>query len=213
MRHGAVLVRVSANRIVRKGEEYAKEHIEGENTDNEKENTVAFSRNENRMVNQEPDDSIDNDESSEDEKVDDSENQVIDDNVDNDEGLDHTEVDEEVVDIEETLIEENGKRKRRQEDPAPAQKIVCLEDEGNGTRPVKRLIYPPSEQTKMLLKRGDIIEFEDEGQITKATIMSREKITGRYYNYFNVHCEDGMTRNINGERVNISTTVIRSNTN
>ena len=39
VRHGAVLVRVSANRIIRKGEEYAKDNMEGESIDNEKENT------------------------------------------------------------------------------------------------------------------------------------------------------------------------------
>ena len=201
VRHGAVLVRVSANRIVRKGEEYAKENIEGENIDNEKENSVASdSRNQARVT---IDDNLDIDEGSDDDKVDDLENQVIDVSIENDEGSDHSEIDKEVVDMEETLIEENGKRKRSQEKHAPAQKIVRLEDEGNGTRPAKRLIYPPSEQAKMMFKRGDIIEFEDEGQITKATIMNREKITGRYYNYFNVHCEDGITRNINGERVNI----------
>ena len=143
------------------------------------------------IVDQETDGSLDNDEISDDDRVDDLENHVVGDNIDNDEGPDHSEVDKDVVDMEETLIEENGKRKRSQEEHAAAQKIVRLEDEGNGTRPVKRLIYPPSEQAKMIFKRGDIIEFEDEGQITKATIINREKITGRYYNYFNVQCEDG----------------------
>ena len=212
VRHGAVLVRVSANRIVRKGEEYAKDNIEGDGMDNEKENTVVSdSRNQDRMtgtiddkiVNKETDDSLDNDETSDDDRVDDLENHVIDDIIDNDEGSEHSEVDKEAVDMEETLIEENGKRKRSQEGHVPAQKIVRLEDEGKEARSVKRLIYPPSEQAKMMLKRGDIIEFEDEGQITKATVMNREKITGRYYNYFNVQCEDGNTRNINGERVSI----------
>ena len=204
VRHGAVLVRVSANRIIRKGEEYTKDNIEGENIDNEKDNTVVSgSSNQDGVVNQELDDSLDNDETADDDRVDDVEDQVIDKNIDNDEGPDNSEVDNEIVDMDETSIEDNGKRKRSREEHAPAQKIVRLEDEENGTRPVKRLVYPPSQQAKMMLKRGDIIEFEDEGQITKATIMNREKITGRYYNYFNVQCDDGNTKNINGEKVNI----------
>ena len=102
VRHGAVLVRVSANRIVRKGEEYVKENIEGENIDNEKENTVASdSRNQARVT---IDDNLDIDEGSDDDKVDDLENQVIDVSIENDEGSDHSEIDKEVVDMEETHI-------------------------------------------------------------------------------------------------------------
>ena len=67
---------------------------------------------------------------------------------------------------------------------------------------VKRTKFSPSKGDKLKFKRGDFIEFEEQGRVSKATILNREKVTGRFYNYFNVQCEDGSTRNINGEKVN-----------
>ena len=67
--------------------------------------------------------------------------------------------------------------------------------------PIKKVIYPTSTQEKIKLKQGDFIEFETEGRMIKATVINREKASGRFYNYFNVQCEDGMTRNIDGERI------------
>ena len=58
-----------------------------------------------------------------------------------------------------------------------------MEDAKNRIVPVKKhIVYPPSTQAKMQLKRGDFVEFENDGQLIKATIINREKATGRFYN-------------------------------
>ena len=35
----------------------------------------------------------------------------------------------------------------------------------------------------------------------RASVLNREKLSGRYYNYFNIRGEDGLSRNIDGERI------------
>ena len=90
---------------------------------------------------------------------------------------------------ESTVIESNGKRKRKEEN-----------------LPVKRsrqIAFPPSVKPKMNLKRGDLIEFGEEGRYVRAKIVNREKATGKFYNYFNVECEDGTAININGEKLDL----------
>ena len=37
-----------------------------------------------------------------------------------------------------------------------------------------------------------------DGQLIKATIINREKVNGRFYIYFNIECDDGEIRNIDG---------------
>ena len=55
---------------------------------------------------------------------------------------------------------------------------------------------------KINLRKDDVIEFEENGEIVVASIVNREKVTGGYYNYFNVRGEDGLMRNINLEQAN-----------
>ena len=69
-------------------------------------------------------------------------------------------------------------------------------------RPSKKtgVIFPRNTKEKIKLKKDDMIEFDEAGEIVTATVLSREKVSGRYYNYFNVRGEDGILRNIDLER-------------
>ena len=58
----------------------------------------------------------------------------------------------------------------------------------------KKTSYPTSKQAKIKLKKDDQIELEIDGKWIGATVLSREKTSGRYYNYFNVVGEDGQSR-------------------
>ena len=236
VRHGSVLIRVSANRIVRKGEEFAKEitgedniedNIEASYSGNQKVRTVSVDDSDEETedeapkeagdtengatleVNAEPDDSrsCDDDVENVHERLLDhtlhsppaggggvggqegevasrkllsgsyeslpqplpmhpGEPQQIDTSK-SDDGLDIEEEensqemeDERAGSLEETMVEDNGKRKRRREDFAPAHKIARLEDEITQMVPVKKTAFPPSTEPKSLLKRVDTIELE-----------------------------------------------------
>ena len=95
-------------------------------------------------------------------------------------------------------------------EPANSNDITTQVESNDGKRKrsvtpqlaTKRLKFSPSKGEKLRFKRGDLIEFEEQGSVSRATILNREKVTGRFYNYFNVQCEDGSTRNINGGKVN-----------
>ena len=99
-----------------------------------------------------------------------------------------------------TIIGENGKRKRNEIEEPPAEKRLAVQGVEDQIIPVK-VVHPPNTQEKIKLRRGDSIEFENDGTVIRATVLNREKASGKYYNYFNVNCEDGVTRNIDGERV------------
>ena len=58
----------------------------------------------------------------------------------------------------------------------------------------------PMNLEKIQLKKDDVIEFDDNGETIKATVINREKVSGNFYNYFNVCGEDGLMRNVNLER-------------
>ena len=105
-------------------------------------------------------------------------------------------------DEEQTLVEDDGKRKRNEQE-GHAEKIIGIEDSDNQFIPVKRTspVFTPSNQAKIQLKRGDCIKMENGGQIINATVINRERVMGKFYNYFNVECDDGIIRNIDGERV------------
>lgn len=96
---------------------------------------------------------------------------------------------------EETVVEVNGKRKKNK-DEGPVDKIISLV-------PVRRtgISYTPRNKAKLQLKRGDFIGIENNGRVLNATVINREKATGKFYNYFNLECDDGVTRNLGGERV------------
>ena len=42
-----------------------------------------------------------------------------------------------------------------------------------------------------------------DGQLIKATNINREKVNGRFYIYFNIECDNGEIRNIDGGRVKL----------
>ena len=87
-----------------------------------------------------------------------------------------------------TVISESGKRKRKETD-------LRLEVKRN------KVHYPKNIKPKIKLKKDEIIEIEDRGETITATVLSREKASGSYYNYFNVRGYDGLERNVDLERV------------
>ena len=91
---------------------------------------------------------------------------------------------------ESTVVTEEGRRKRR----AP--------DEGGEAEKRMRFVFPPSRKDKITLKKNDWIQITDDGkEFLNARIINREKVQGKYYNYFNVIGEDGLKRNVDLERV------------
>ena len=105
------------------------------------------------------------------------------------------------------VVEVIGKRKRNEHE-GTSEKMIGLEDAESRVVPIKKVtgfpsksrrtynMYPQSKQAKIALKRGDFIEFDNDGQVMKATVINREKASGKFYNYLNVECDDGVTRNI-----------------
>ena len=111
------------------------------------------------------------------------------------------------------VVEVIGKRKRNEHE-GTSEKMIGLEDAESRVVPIKKVtgfpsksrrtyMYPQSKQAKIALKRGDFIEFDNDGQVMKATVINREKASDKFYNYFNMECDDGVTRNIDGERVRL----------
>ena len=236
VRHGSVLVRVSANRLVKKNEEYdtgndvtkaqkvidqnksskaeegfqakkTKVFIEVEETETEaiqetgssidpnpSSNTaVDLETNPNTLNDSEAADELSDDDSDLDSTI---EPEPITTNT----GDSMEQMLPEGDDLNETIVEENGKRKRNDNEEPLAEKRLGVQGVENRIIPVK-VVHPPNTQEKIKLRRGDSIEFENNGTTIKATVLNREKASGKYYNYFNVDCEDGVTRNIDGERV------------
>ena len=73
-----------------------------------------------------------------------------------------------IYEKEETVVEDNGKRKRNEEEGS-VEKRIGIEDAENRIVPVKKHVaYPPSTQEKMQLKRGDFVEFENDRQFIKS---------------------------------------------
>ena len=100
-----------------------------------------------------------------------------------------------------TVITSDGKRRRNDDTDAdhPQEKRIAVE--GAVRIPKTKVVFPSNKQEKIKLKKGDWIELEENGQIIRASIVNREKLTGKFYNYFNIMGEDGLARNIDGERV------------
>ena len=74
------------------------------------------------------------------------------------------------------------------------------EDPEERSRPTK-IAFPKNKGEKISLKRNEVIELTENGEKLVATVLSREKVTGAYYNYFNIQGEDGLRRNVNLEKV------------
>ena len=216
VRHGSVLVRVSANRIVRKGEEYATGDKEGEDevANQDKHDDKATKKTKPFIEVEETEGGANEVEEREVEtnthagieldidpvNLEEAEEDPAENN--NDEQAEDNESEDSEEENEETVVEENGKRKRNVED-RPVEKIVGMEGSRNEVLPVKKIIHPPNSLEKMKLKKGDLIEFESDGQVTRARVLNREKASGRFYNYFNVELDDGSKKNIDGERVKL----------
>ena len=103
--------------------------------------------------------------------------------------------------IDDTIVTNEGKRKRKEDAELIREKRFAVEGHMEMPIPKKKVICPPSTKEKIKLKKGDWIEFEENGVELRASVIDREKVTGKYYNYFNVTGEDGIKRNIDGERV------------
>ena len=56
-------------------------------------------------------------------------------------------------------------------------------------------------QANVQFKRGDIVEFKDDGEVMKATVINQQKGSGRFYNNFNLECEVGGIGTIKVARV------------
>ena len=62
--------------------------------------------------------------------------------------------------------------------------------------------HPPSRAEKIRLKKDDLIQINlDEDEWLGATVIDRAKVSGKYYNYFNVLGEDGLERNVDLEQL------------
>ena len=59
---------------------------------------------------------------------------------------------------------------------------------------------PPSVKDKIKLNKGDEIWVELEGEQVRAKILSRDKVSGSFYNYFNIKDGRGLQWNINLEQ-------------
>ena len=235
VRHGSIYVRVSANRIVKKGEEFSSdkpnddnpgtvqnttlkndafievEETEADMNDAEEIQTEANAseRNNDGSLEVEADEPT---ETSNDQaenptaegELDSQESTAGPDLLDN--SIETREVDEEEDISKENLIgdktalSDDGKRKRKDSDNL-VEKRVAVEGTDNLPIPKKKAVFPPNTKEKIKLKKGDWIELEENGQLIRASILNREKLSGKYYNYFNIRGEDGLERNIDGERI------------
>ena len=231
VRHGSIYVRVSASRIVKKGEEFGKDESNDTNRENAQKKTpsndafieaeeteVDVERNINnslemgtdetgddlvrRDLEEEPPRDVDNvadSQQAEETAAPDIDEQFEELEIDineNEEGSSTTD-----PGIDQTVVTSDGKRKRNEdtETEHPREKRIAVE--GDAAIPKKRIVFPPNTKEKIKLKKGDTIELEENGQLIRASILNREKLTGKFYNYFNILGEDGLARNIDGERV------------
>ena len=103
-----------------------------------------------------------------------------------------------LADGDETEECEEGTRKRK--------KTVVRAETGKrkaikvNHRP-RRMIFPPNTMEKIKLKKDDRIKYKVTDEWHEGTIISREKVGGRFYNYFNILGDDGLPNNVDLERV------------
>ena len=105
------------------------------------------------------------------------------------------EADEDVEEEAEKTVREEviGQKRKRELRPNLVSK--------RPNRCSKNIYFPKNTKEKISLKRDEVIEYDDGNEVIKAVILGREKVSGNYYNYFNVQGEDGLNRNVNLERV------------
>ena len=195
VRHGSTAVRVSANRLIKQGEEYVREKQTKDIA--VAEDDIVSSKTSKPVV-----------------EVDDTEEfevtttqRTVDDNIDK--NNDYLEGCEEHFDNNETIV--GGGQEYENIDDHTLDESTVMTDEGKRKRSVvreesrnnKRLksVFPPSRMEKIQLKKDDWIEMTEDGdEWLRARIINREKVNGKYYNYFNVVGEDGLKRNVDLER-------------
>ena len=193
VRHGSSAVRVSANRLIKQGEEFTKDKqnkdlgatAEDIGTNETKavvevDDTEELEATDNQVSEEESRDNND-DNIGEYEQLDTNDNKE-------DEAHEDTNVDEVTTLDESTVMTHEGKRKR----------CAIREDSVKSKR--LKAVFPPSKMEKISLKKDDWIEIEDGNEWLRARILNREKVHGKYYNYFNVVGEDGLKRNVDLER-------------
>jgi transposase InsO family protein len=100
------------------------------------------------------------------------------------------------------VMVDNGKRKRVSNNHKEGAKRRAAIDTDNSELPrPQKVIFPKNKGRKINLKKDDVIEFEENGEDVIATVINREKVSGNFYNYFNVRGEDGLMRNVDLERL------------
>ena len=93
-----------------------------------------------------------------------------------------------------TLISADGKRKRGREQRGLTRNVR--------QRGVATIQHLKNVGVKIQLRKGESIEVLLEGEKTPAQILSRGKVGGDYYNYFNIKTVNGLEYNIDLERNN-----------
>ena len=78
--------------------------------------------------------------------------------------------------------------------------------EENNAEKRGRFYYPPSQKQKLSLRKDDWINVKVDDEWLNARVLNREKVMGKYYNYFNVVGEDGLKRNVDLERIEFEQT-------
>ena len=95
-----------------------------------------------------------------------------------------------------TIVTTDNKRKRK-----------VMDDENSVKKRTKVMsgqqFFPPSKGAKINLKKNDLIQIKltEESEEIYARVLSRSKVSGKYFNYFNVCGEDGLERNVDLERL------------
>ena len=204
VRHGSSAVRVSANRLIKQGEEYVKDRgdetqdvptvdatrvdIEDESDDIEEERIIDTVP---PRVNQE------------DQEMNVNSNQNYPGEINSNREMvqnrfeparEDFEQNSEAGNLDESrIITEEGRRKRRA--------VETSEDENQISKRT-RVLNPPSKSAKIALKKDDTVEINiDADEWLGAKVIDRSKVTGKFYNYFNVLGEDGLERNVDLERL------------
>ena len=210
VRHGSSAVRVSVNRIVKQGVELYDEsnkiqvNEEKENDDKDVGNKIVevddTDMEDSQGVAQESRDSI---ECTLEEMDEEELNQYNNDEINNDlaetvddGNRDGKDTDQNNDDKEIAIVTGDKKRKRKLDD-----------DEDSVNKRSKNMnmkqFFPPSKGIKINLKKDDLIQLklDDTAEEIYARVLDRSKVTGKYYNYFNVCGEDGLERNVDLERL------------
>ena len=134
------------------------------------------------------------------------------DKADSDEAVDEIDVadpddggDTEILKAAEITTEQNAEIDDDNETSEGGRKRKAPEHVEAETRNSKRSRaagHPPSRADKIQLKKDDHIQINlDEEEWLGATVIDRAKVSGKYYNYFNVLGEDGLERNVDLERI------------